>query len=138
MRVWTTCGLVAVAALAAGCDRNGPVTVTGAVTLDGRPVGSGSPGTIRFQPADPSAGRAAEGFVRDGRYEVTVPPGRYDVAVSWERWPDKSETRGKKPPPGYDEIPPEQMIPARYAKAGQLTADVSHDTTQLDFPLAAK
>lgn len=137
MRSWTTCGCV-VALLVAGCGETKPVTVTGTVTLDGKPVGVGNSGTIRFQPADPAVGRPAEGFINDGRYEVKVFPGRYDVLVGWEKWPDPATTRGKKPPPGYDEIPPTQLIPDKYVKAGALTADVSADKPRVDFPLLTK
>jgi hypothetical protein len=126
------------AVLAAGCGRSGPVTVTGTITLDGKPVGVGSAGTIRFQPVDPAGGRAAEGFITDGRYEAKVFPGRYEVTISWEKWPDPSTTRGRKPPPGYDEIPPVQQIPDKYTKTGELAADVSFDKPQVDFPLTAK
>jgi hypothetical protein len=137
MRRWMVCGCV-VTLLAAGCGGDGPVKVTGTVTLDGEPVGAGNSGTIRFQPADPATGRPAEGFLTDGRYEAKVLPGRYDVMISWEKWPDPSTTRGQKPPPGYDEIPPVQLIPAKYTKAGTLTADVSPGKPQVDFSLVAK
>jgi hypothetical protein len=137
MRLWIACSCV-LALLAAGCGGNGPVTVTGAVTLDGKPVGAGNSGTIRFQPADPATGQSAEGFIKDGRYEAKVLPGRYEVTISWQKWPDKEATKGHKPPPGFDEIPPEQLIPAKYTKAGTLSADVSAEKSQTNFPLVSK
>jgi hypothetical protein len=138
MRLGTVCGGVVVL-LAAGCGGGGPVTVTGTVTLDGKAVGAiGNPGTIRFQPADPAAGHAAEGFITDGRYEAKVFPGRYEVTISWEKWPDPSTTRGRKPPPGFDEIPPVQLIPAKHTKPGMLTADVSPTEPQVDFLLVTR
>ncbi len=66
------------ACLAAGCG-GGLVSVTGTVTLDGKPVDEGS---VSFQPADgngPSGGAP----VKDGRFEVTpgLKPGEYKVSV---------------------------------------------------------
>ncbi len=138
MRLWMVCGCV-LALLVTGCGESGPVTVTGAVTLDGKPVGAGNSGTIRFQPVDSAAGQSAEGFVKDGRYEAKVFPGRYEVTISWgEGGLTKEATKGRKPPPGFDEILPEQLIPSKYTRVGTLTADVSADKPQTDFLLVTK
>lgn len=132
--LWYWC---TVSAFAAGCAGGGPVAVTGAVTLDGQPVGAGEPGTIRFEPADPAAGQAAEGAIKDGRYDATVLPGSYHVTVTWYKHlntPADPALYG----PGGDEKATVQRIPLKYTKVGTLTANVSADKPRVDFSLATK
>lgn len=132
----TLCALVA-AALATGCGSSGPVAVTGAVTLNGKPVGTGEPGTIRFEPLDPAAGQAAEGAVVDGRYEAKVFPGPYTVTVTWYKHLNKPADPALYGP-GGDEKATEQLVPVKYTRTGALTADVSHLTPEVDFELSTK
>jgi hypothetical protein len=86
VRHLTRAGLVALVA-AAGCSDGGPrrYSVSGAVTLDGRPVPAGE---IVFEP-DPARGNNGPGSVvriRDGRYQTEpglgVVGGAYIVRIT--------------------------------------------------------
>jgi hypothetical protein len=82
---------------AAGCG-SGLVTVTGTVTLDGKPADEGS---VSFQPADgngPSGGCS----VKDGRFELTpgLKPGAYKVSVRAGLKTGRQIPAGPPLPPG--------------------------------------
>ena len=61
------------AAAAAGCTGPPPAVVTGAVTLDGRAVKSG---TVYFDPAKGNVGPQGVAEVADGRFDTAAPGGK--------------------------------------------------------------
>jgi hypothetical protein len=127
----------ALCAALAGCAPPArTVPVSGAVTLDGRAFGNGGDAVIRFDPADPAKGNSAESFVTGGKYAVELVPGRYRVSVTWTR--PTGKTRTGVAGPGADAGVSEQVIPARYNTATELTADVSADRPTHDFGLTSR
>lgn len=118
--------------LLSGCwSGGGPETasVSGAVTLDGQPIGAGSVLLV----SERGLGVSAE-LQRDGKYAIRCLPGKYFVAVS--------------PPPPADPLAPkaapapspEVKIPKPYQDAGTsgLLAEVKDGTNSFDFSLDSK
>ena len=90
-----------------GCGRTPTAHVTGTVTLDGKPLPTG---TVTFYPM--TAGRPAYGEINAiGRYEMRIgddsgmPPGEYQVAVVANEPPIMPAGNGM-PLPGKSLIPP--------------------------------
>jgi hypothetical protein len=128
-------GVAVAAALLSGCSgAGGDVEVTGSVTLNGQPVGSGNEALIRFVPTA-GKGTAADGFVDAGSYRVRVPPGAYKVEITWNRPTGKKLARKGVKGPGAEEDEVVAEIPAKYNTATTLTADVSAGKAKHDFPL---
>jgi hypothetical protein len=124
-------------AFAAGCTPGSPLLdVTGDVTLDGKPVGTGDDAYIRFDPLD-QTGTTAQVFVTNGKYTAQLVPGSYRVSVSWTRKTGK-RMKGALAGPGQDAEEIEIMVPAKYTNDSPLRADVSRDKTRHDFPLSSK
>lgn len=110
-----------------GCD-GGAVPAPPVYEVAGKVTVAGKPPThafVCFYPATPGDGR--EDFARidgDGRYALSLPPGKYRVAI---------EPRSKFDP-GFRAA---TNVPAKYqdtAKSG-LTAEVTAAKDGLDFPL---
>lgn len=109
-----------VASVLAGCDP-GAARVSGTVTLDGRPLETGS---VQFHPA--AAGPVAYGSIDGrGRFSLTVgagasrlPPGRYTATVVAVATPVVAD--------GGGEVPPQPITPRRYGEIATsgLTFDV--------------
>lgn len=118
--------------LLSGCwsgGGQGTASVSGAVTLDGQPIGAGSVLLV----SERGLGVSAE-LQRDGKYAIRCLPGKYFVAVS--------------PPPPADPLAPqaagapspEVKIPKSYQDAGTsgLLAEVKDGTNSFDFSLDSK
>ncbi len=128
-------GAAVAAALLSGCSSSsGEVEVTGTVTLNGQPVGTGNEALIRFVPTDPK-GKPGDGFVDKGAYTVRVPPGVYKVEVTWNRPTGRKVARAGVKGPGSEQDEVVAEIPAKYNTATTLTADVSAGNAKHDFPL---
>lgn len=132
-------GAAVLAALLVGCSSgSSEVDVTGKVTLDGQPVGSGNEAVIRFDPTD-GKGKSAEAFIDKGEYAVKLPPGSYKVSIAWNRPTGKKVARpGATGGPGAEEDEIVKEIPPKYNTATTLTAEVTADKRQHDFPLTKK
>ena len=67
---------------AAGCSSDGRIAVTGAVTLDGKPLDNGE---IAFRPAPGNTGCGSGGQIERGEFRLAVNhglyPGKYFVTV---------------------------------------------------------
>jgi hypothetical protein len=120
-----------------GCG-NGLANVSGAVTLNDRPVGGeGIYGTVTFAPE--SGGALGTGTIdQSGRYKLEtgsrngIEPGAYKVAVSIKK---------VEPPVNRDAMPKATSIsPEKYANAAQsgLRADVKPGRNSIDFALSSK
>jgi hypothetical protein len=128
-------GAALAAALLAGCSSaGGEVEVTGAVTLNDKPVGNANEALIRFVPAD-GKGRPVDGFVDQGKYAVRVPPGAYKVEITWNRPTGKKIARPGVKGPGAEQDEVVAEVPAKYNTATELKADVSAGNARHDFPL---
>jgi len=119
--------------LAGGCG-GGQARVAGRVTLDGRPLETG---TVRFHPA--AGGPDAYGSIdAQGRFTLEVgtsgrlPPGRYAAAVvAVAAAVAGDESRG--------EAMPEPITPARYADVATsgLAFDVASGANTIDIDLSS-
>jgi hypothetical protein len=83
LKIWTLLLLVGLSACLCGLwatlTAKPPTQVSGVVTYQGQPLGSG---VILFQPVGPT-GRKTSGLVVNGRYAIQpgMPPGNYSVGV---------------------------------------------------------
>ena len=134
---------VAVALLSlglAGCG-DGLLTVSGEVTYEGQPVGTGS---VTLTPAD-GKGPIVGGEIRDGKYTVTkVPPGPKIVKIeaykkvnfassSAEMMQRAAENKKKGDDSGL--VDPADVIPA-HAEGNNQQVEVTAGTTRRDFHLS--
>jgi hypothetical protein len=128
-------GVLIFAVMLAGCsDPNGPVTVSGQVTLDGQPIPTGS---IRLIPTEGTKGPVNGATIKDGAYEVVardgVRPGTYRVEIRATRptgAPKPDHARGLE----MFGDPIEQYLPARYNEQSDMTLQVESEMTQ-DYDL---
>jgi hypothetical protein len=128
---------VVVATTLAGCTPSSPLLeISGDVTLDGQPVGTGEDAYIRFDPIN-KKGTTAQVFVTGGTYSARLVPGTYQVSISWTRKAGR-KVKGALPGPGQDAEEIEVMIPARYSADSPLRANVSASQTKHDFHVASK
>ena len=132
------------AASAAGCgggqDYDGPqrAAVTGAVTLDGQPLPSG---TIDLIGAGGGEARNASGTVENGVYKIPEPAGptfgKYKVEIRSYQTPPDAATR-----PGLDadqrSALTKQVVPAKFNTNTTLEIDVDSPEVTKDFPLTSK
>ena len=77
--------------LVIGCGK-GKITVTGTVSLDGKPV---QKGFVSFQPED-GTGEAAGGQIANGEYKVAMLPGKKKVKVTVHQSIDEFEGDAKE------------------------------------------
>ena len=112
--------------LAAGCTP-APNTVSGTVTLDGKPLDGGY---ISFHPTGAGAARGSE--VHGGAYKVTdLPPGKWKVSVTSQ--PKLVvEKSGKASVPRA--LPPANPIP-KSAKGNHQVVEVGPGEQTLNFEL---
>jgi hypothetical protein len=114
----------------AGCSPDsGKGTVTGTVTLDGQPLKSG---LIRFIPAD---GRTptAEATITDGEFSAQVPLGEKRISISAPKVVGKRKAYETPDSPTVDIV--EELLPARYNVASELTLNVKGGRQDAEFKL---
>jgi hypothetical protein len=130
-------GICLLLLVAEGCQQR-PTTVSGTITLDGRPlaVASDARGTVVFQP-DGGRGTMAVGLLDStGHFRLAtgsskeVAPGKYYVSVSVAHLLPKSER---------EEQGAELVTPAKYASPGEsgLEANVVPGQNQFSFDLSS-
>jgi hypothetical protein len=125
------------AQIAGGCQQ--PLTtVSGSITLDGRPliIPSDARGTVVFQP-DGGRGTMATGLLdAGGHFDLAtgssreVPPGKYYVTVSVAQLLEKSD---------QEEQRTRLITPVKYASGGDsgLAAEVKPGENKLNFNLSS-
>jgi hypothetical protein len=112
---------------AAGCAGDGPARVSGAVTVDGKPLPEGE---IVFEAVDGSKTPAA-GPIKDGKYEVSVLPGAKRVRVNASR-------PARKPDPVMGAAAREAAVAPEFNERTTLSADIKPGgQTGLDFAVKA-
>lgn len=110
----------------AGCGESGPPRqpVSGTVTLDGKPLASGS---ITFAPVEGVTAATAE--VRDGAYRIGRSegpvPGRYQVEIVAVQPTGKRIRHPDLPSETTDEV--RNLIPPQYNVETRLAAEVKSD-----------
>lgn len=112
---------------ASGPNEPTPVTVTGTVLLDGKPLESG---TITFSATD---GRPpAEGTIANGAYSLKVPPGERRVEI--RRYVDLKDKKG----PGGETLTMD-TIPSKYNNESTLKATVTAEgPNEFGFKIESK
>lgn len=120
------------AAVVCGCGGDSQPTVSGKVTLDGKPLENGA---ISFVPAD-GATATAGGIITNGEYTVEVPAGAKKVEIT------AAKVVGQRP--AYEGNPnspmidiTESIIPERYNTKSELTREVKAGENTLDFELTS-
>lgn len=113
--------------------------VSGSVTLDGKPLESGS---ITFDPEDPGRANAVSGFamIRGGSYAIAaaagLTPGQYRVSIVSTGGEAAPATEAPGAPPRKVA---EGLVPAKYNTHSSLKAEVKPDGTgPVDFALTSK
>jgi hypothetical protein len=132
--------------VATGCSSSEappyPVTtVTGVVTLDGKPLPNAE---VKFAPDGTTVGFGGKAYTdAEGQYKLRgtrgengVPPGDYRVFVSKRKMPDGSDVPPNDPTPPI-ESPARETLPPRYSdgERGVLKAKVPENGGTIDFAL---
>jgi len=123
--------MLTIVLLLAGCSSNGRVAVSGTVSLDGKPLESG---TISFRPASGKSGSSSGGQIRQGRFQLAAQqglvPGKYLVTVRAFQSTGRTIKDGQS-----GQIVPEQAE-VKYSEAGKLEVTVSTgEENHFDFRL---
>jgi hypothetical protein len=111
-----------------GCDTaKDRVVVTGNVTFDGVPV---EDGLIKFKPMPETQGNLTMAFIKNGTFAVEgtggVPFGNHRVEIF--SFGVGHTAAGERT----------QLLPTKYNSQSELTAEVTAQTTNLDFQLDSK
>ncbi len=123
------CGFLLVVVIATACRPPTHGTVSGTVTIDGKPAASGS---IAFIPAD-GISAPAGGEITAGRYSAVVSPGSARVEI---RCPKVIGERKLYDTPDSPIKPVlAESLPARYNDESVLTVDVRLGANPHDFDL---
>jgi hypothetical protein len=128
MRHLACCSLLLV--FVAGCGPKASpfptARVSGAITLDGAPIESGS---INFMPEGASQSRPTATEFKSGQYELAdAPIGKVRVTIN------SSRPTGKMVPGSSEPIPElENIIPEAYRQG--IVVDIAGDNDKLDFAL---
>ena len=129
--------LVATSA-ASGCGESGPArrAVAGSITLDGKPLPSG---TVVFAPLDGATAAVAE--VSDGTYRLApargLAPGRYQVEVRAEAPTGKRVPHPDLPGETIEEV--RNLIPPQFNARTELAVEVKPDADNtFDFALTSR
>jgi hypothetical protein len=132
---------VAALAALAGCgggvatDDRPRQAISGTVTLDGRPLATGS---IQFQPASAQESVVAGAIITDGKYSIPrdqgLVPGTYSVSISSVE--SSSPPPGPPGPSGPPSQGPQDLVPAKYNTQSTLTVKVEPGNAKpFDFAL---
>lgn len=131
---WGWVGVAIALALATeGCSRSsGRLGVTGTVSVDGKPLSSGS---INFQPAPGLKAPSAGAPIENGRFSIPAAqgllPGEYQVTIIGMQETGRmveDEQRGKVP----------ELAPIRFREAGTLKATIqAGQKSHFDFQLTS-
>jgi hypothetical protein len=106
------------AVLAVGCGGQGATTVTGEVTLDGKPI---EDGLITFVPVDGKTPNAAT-KIKGGKYSLKATPGAMRVQINSAIVTGKRKAYDTPDSPLVDVLG--ERIPNRYNEQTTLTLDV--------------
>ena len=116
-----------------GCGPNdGLLTISGEVTLDGKPVESGA---ISLQPVD-GKGISGGGEIVNGKYTAKTSPGKMAVQIN-------SMVEVRKPNPTKEEkergldVDKKESIPAEYNRSSKLRVEVTPEKKVFNFKLSA-
>jgi hypothetical protein len=138
LRPWRSFLLLALLAPAPGCGGN-VATIKGDVTLDGKPVETG---TITFVPIEGTPGSGARAQVAKGVYSIDsamgTAPGTYRVEITARRKTGKKIPVGSPAPVGTMADEEVEALPARYNKSSTLKEVLKAGANPVNFPLTTK
>ncbi len=128
----------------AGCGGGKPpdqekAKVSGAITLDNKPLKTGS---ITFDAANGQPPSSLD--ILDGKFEGNAPVGKCKVQITaFEKMTMKEKMRKEGKPvidgPGYDEVQEYNMAPERYNTKSTITKEVeAGKTNEFKFELQSK
>lgn len=129
-RDWQTyLAMVVIAVFVSGCSTEAieRATVSGKVTVDGKPLSSGQ---IRFLPTSEKGGPVWSAWIKDGSYTTEgtkgTPVGELRVEINGFRTPAWYRPSGA-PAPGEEEvmIPQEQYLAAKYNVQSELKMNIA-------------
>jgi hypothetical protein len=116
-----------------GCaGKSGQATVSGNVTLDGRPLKAGQ---IRFVPAD-GQGTTAGTAIATGKFTALVPPGEKKVEITASKVVGKRKMYQTPDSPEVDVV--EELLPPRYHVQTELKLTVGPGAQEQNFDLKSK
>lgn len=119
-------------AVSVGCQPSNMATISGKVTLDGKPIENG---TISFIPADGNSSSAGE-RITNGEYKLTLPPGTKKVEIMASAVVgQRAAYGGQGDSPKVDVM--RSIIPERYNVQSELTIEVEAGSGQHDFELVS-
>ncbi|MGL4551282.1 MAG: hypothetical protein ACRC33_08840 [Gemmataceae bacterium] len=117
---------------AAGCGDPNSGTVSGKVTVGGKPLADG---TVQFVPVDGSTATAG-GKVKDGGYSVKVPVGTMKVSFSAPKVVGQKKVYNTPDSPVMPVTA--EGLPARFNEKTELTLTVKSGSNQKDWALEEK
>jgi hypothetical protein len=120
-----------IAVFQAGCARPRG-TVSGEVTLDGRPL---EKGVITFAPIDGDPAQVKV-EIKDGKYTLTTPPGNKRVSISSYKVTGKEKVYPDPNSPERDVL--SEALPERYNKKSELTAEVKKGNNTFNWELKSE
>jgi hypothetical protein len=125
--------LIAGGLVGTGCSQ-GPATgtVTGEVTLDGKPV---SKGHLQFTPVD-GQGQTGGAFIENGKFSAQIPVAKMKVAIHAPKVVGKRKAYDTPESPWEDEVA--EALPARYNINSDLTLDVKRGIQEVKYDLKSK
>jgi len=123
--------LATVLAVFVGCEAK-PSTVSGKVTIDGKPVPRGG---ITFLPFD-GDGPTAAGTIRNGEYSAEVFPGKKRVEILGYEVVGQVPAYGDPKGPMKDVT--KAVVPPKYNQHSDLTAEIQVGNNDINFELDSK
>jgi hypothetical protein len=132
-RVAPACALAAALALLAGCsgpDDRG--TVSGEVTIDGKPL---SGGLIRFEPTDGKS-PAADAPITDGKYTASVPLGEVKVLIRASKVVGQHKMIPTAESKTVDEVV--ELVDPRFNDRTELKMTVQRGTQEKNFQVTSR
>jgi hypothetical protein len=134
MRHLTEMALISFACCAAvaGCS-GGKSSVSGSVTLDGKPVASGA---ITFVKQDGELVREGA-IIKDGAFQALVPPGTYRLELNGQKVTGKRIQKGLD---GKDEEVPltAELFPEQYNVKSELTQEIKPGSNIVNLDLGKR
>ena len=116
----------------AGCGGPGTATVSGTVTVDGKPLGKG---VISFAPAD-GVGSPATAEVVAGRYQLVTSPGAKKVRLSAPVVTGTSKESSARDAATFDIT--EESLPAKYNAVTELAYDAPPGVGTKDWAVESR
>ncbi|MDR1494383.1 MAG: carboxypeptidase-like regulatory domain-containing protein [Planctomycetaceae bacterium] len=121
-----------------GCNNDRLLSISGNVTLDGKPLPEG---IIMFLPSG-TEGNSASTTITNGKYSVRVSPGKMVIRILAERPYTEEEIKKLRANPMYNNDPmfqPEKMkkqyLPQKYNEKSLLNEEIHGNNKSLNFNL---